>query len=91
MTNSNLVLSQPEAEATGMVAPGQEALLDEFVAEQEQEEQQRQDQRHEQPVLSSECIQEHLPDTLPDSLQQHLGRVTTDGECFQLQPPCLLP
>ena len=41
MTNSNLVLSQPEAEATGMVAPGQEALLDEFVAEQEQEEQQR--------------------------------------------------
>jgi len=41
MTNSNLVLSQPEAEATGIVAPGQEALLDEFVAEQEQEEQQR--------------------------------------------------
>jgi hypothetical protein len=41
MTESNLVLSQPEAEATGMVAPGQESLLDEFVAEQEQEEQQR--------------------------------------------------
>lgn len=35
MTDSNLVLSTPEAEAEGLVAPGQEALLDEFVAEQE--------------------------------------------------------
>jgi hypothetical protein len=41
MTDSNLVLSQPEADAQGMVAPGQESILDEFVAEQEQEEQQR--------------------------------------------------
>jgi hypothetical protein len=41
MTDSNLVLSQPEADAQGMVAPGQESLLDEFIAEQEQEEQQK--------------------------------------------------
>jgi hypothetical protein len=41
MTDSNLVLSQPEADAQGMVAPGQESILDEFVAEQEQEEQQK--------------------------------------------------
>jgi hypothetical protein len=40
-SDQGIVLSQPEAEATGMVAPGQESLLDEFVAEQEQEEQQR--------------------------------------------------
>jgi hypothetical protein len=41
MTDSNLVLSQPESETPGMVAPGQENLLEEFVAEQEQEEQQK--------------------------------------------------
>lgn len=41
MTDSNLVLSQPEGELEGMVAPGQESILDEFVAEQEQEEQQK--------------------------------------------------
>lgn len=35
MTDSNLVLSTPEASMEGVVAPGQEALLDEFVAEQE--------------------------------------------------------
>lgn len=35
MTDSNLVLSTPEASMEGAVAPGQEALLDEFVAEQE--------------------------------------------------------
>jgi hypothetical protein len=41
MTDSNLVLSQPEGELQGMVAPGQENILDQFVAEQEQEEQQK--------------------------------------------------
>lgn len=41
MTDSNLVLSQPEGELEGMVAPGQENILDQFVAEQEQEEQQK--------------------------------------------------
>jgi len=41
MTNSNLVLSQPEAESTGMVAPGQEAIAQEFAAEQEQQEEQQ--------------------------------------------------
>jgi hypothetical protein len=41
MTDSNLVLSQPEADVQGMVAPGQEALVEEFVAEQEQQEEQR--------------------------------------------------
>lgn len=41
MTDSNLVLSQPEGELQGMVAPGQESILDDFVAEQEQEEQQK--------------------------------------------------
>ena len=39
MTDSNIVLSSPEAEAPSMVAPGQENLLDEFIAEQEQEQQ----------------------------------------------------
>lgn len=39
MTDSNIVLSTPEAEAPDMVGPGQEALLDEFIAEQEQEQQ----------------------------------------------------
>lgn len=41
MTDSNLVLSQPEADVQGMVAPGQEALVQEFVAEQEQQEEQQ--------------------------------------------------
>jgi hypothetical protein len=41
MTDSNLVLSQPEADVQGMVAPGQEALVEEFVAEQEQQEEQQ--------------------------------------------------
>ena len=39
MTDSNITLSTPEAEAPSMVAPGQENLLDEFIAEQEQEQQ----------------------------------------------------
>jgi hypothetical protein len=41
MTDSNLVLSQPEGETKGMVAPGQEAIVEEFVAEQEQQEEQQ--------------------------------------------------
>ena len=45
MTDSNLVLSQPEAEDQRMVGPGQESILEEFVAEQEQQEQQEQQQK----------------------------------------------
>ena len=37
MTDSQITLSSPEAEAPSMVGPGQEGLLDEFLAEQEQE------------------------------------------------------
>lgn len=37
MTDSNITLSAPEAEAPSMVGPGQEGLLEEFLAEQEQE------------------------------------------------------
>lgn len=37
MTDSQITLSAPEAEAPSMVGPGQEGLLEEFIAEQEQE------------------------------------------------------
>ena len=37
MTDSQITLSSPEAEAPSMVGPGQQGLLDEFIAEQEQE------------------------------------------------------
>ena len=36
MTDSQITLSAPEAEAPSMVGPGQEGLLDEFIAEQEE-------------------------------------------------------
>lgn len=39
MTDSQITLSSPEAEAPSMVGPGQESLLEEFIAEQEQEQQ----------------------------------------------------
>jgi hypothetical protein len=42
MTDSQITLSSPEAEAPSMVAPGQEGLLEEFIAEQEAEQQQEQ-------------------------------------------------
>lgn len=37
MTDSNITLSTPEADTQSMVGPGQEGLLEEFIAEQEQE------------------------------------------------------
>lgn len=37
MTSTPITLSSPEAEAPSMVGPGQEGLLEEFIAEQEQE------------------------------------------------------
>lgn len=42
MTDSQITLSSPEAEAPSMVAPGQEGLLEEFIAEQEAEQRQEQ-------------------------------------------------
>lgn len=39
MTDSQITLSAPEAEAPSMVGPGQEGLLEEFIAEQEQDQQ----------------------------------------------------
>jgi hypothetical protein len=43
MTDSQITLSSPEAEAPSMVAPGQEGLLEEFIAEQEAEQQEQSD------------------------------------------------
>lgn len=42
MTDSQITLSTPEADAQSMVGPGQEGLLEEFIAEQEQEQAQEQ-------------------------------------------------
>lgn len=41
MNDSNIVLTQPEAEDQGMVAPGQESIVQEFIAEQQQQEEQQ--------------------------------------------------
>jgi len=85
MTDSQITLSSPEAEAPSMVGPGQEGLLEEFIAEQEAE--QQQGQGDSELLLGKFKSADDLARAYQE-LEKKLGQPReADPEAPQLSPP----
>ena len=82
MTNSTLTLSTPEAGDVNPIAPGQEALLDEYIAEQEAAQQQEDTGR----ILGKFNSQEELAKAYQE-LERKLGQPKGEADPEPLPTP----